>query len=84
MKIEEVVFKLIEKEIENIGIRLYEVKYEKEGNINFLRVIIDKDTFINVDDCVNVTKIINPILDEKNIIEESYILDVCSKEKESE
>lgn len=52
--------------------------------MNFLRVIIDKDGIIDLDDCVKVSKIINPILDEKDFIEENYILDVCSKEKGSE
>ena len=46
--------------------------------------IIDKDGIIDLDDCVKVSKIINPILDEKDFIEENYILDVCSKEKGSE
>lgn len=63
------------------GYRLEDVLYEKEGNIYFLRVIIDKDGIINVDDCSRVTHLINPILDEADPIEESYILDVCSMEK---
>lgn len=82
MKIEDSIRNLIEKDINNIGIILDEVKYVKEGSIYFLRIIIDKETYIVVDDCLAVTKLINPILDEQNIIKESYILDVCSKEKE--
>ena len=46
-----------------------------------LRVYIDKEGFITIDDCVNVSNLINPILDEKDLIEENYMLDVCSKEK---
>ena len=72
---------LIEKPIEESGYRLDEVIYEKEGSIYFLRVIIDKNGIIDVDDCVNVTNIINPILDSIDFINDSYILDVCSKEK---
>lgn len=74
----------IQAEIEQAGYRLDEVLYEKEGGMNFLRVIIDKDGIIDLDDCVTVSKLINPILDEKDFIEENYILDVCSKEKGSE
>ena len=74
----------VQAEIEQAGYRLDEVLYEKEGGMNFLRVIIDKDGIIDLDDCVKVSKIINPILDEKDFIEENYILDVCSKEKGSE
>lgn len=75
---------LIEEPIKEAGLILDEVKYEKEGSTKFLRVIIDKCGFITVDDCVTVCKIINPILDERDPIEENYILDVCSKEKGSE
>ena len=74
----------VQTEIEQAGYRLDEVLYEKEGGMNFLRGIIDKDGIIDLDDCVTVSKLINPILDEKDFIEENYILDVCSKEKGSE
>lgn len=74
----------VQTEIEQAGYRLDEVLYEKESGMNFLRVIIDKDGIIDLDDCVTVSKLINPILDEKDFIEENYILDVCSKEKGSE
>ena len=58
--------------------------FEKEGSTNFLRIVIDKQGFINVDDCVTVCNLINPILDEYDPIEENYMLDVCSKEKGSD
>ena len=47
----------------------------------FLRVVIDKEGTLDVEDCVTVSKLINPILDENDPIEENYILDVCSKEE---
>ena len=67
--------------IEENGYILDEVLYVKEDGMNFLRVVIDKEGIIDVDDCVKVSKLINPILDEEDPIEENYILDVCSKEK---
>lgn len=76
-----IVKELIEDTITSNGYKLNEVQYQKEGNIYFLRIIIDKDGIITVDDCTKVTKLINPILDEKDPISESYILDVCSMEK---
>ena len=63
------------------GYRLDDVLYVKEGNSYFLRVVIDKDGIITVDDCSRVTQLINPILDEADPIEESDILDVCSMGK---
>ena len=79
--IEQRVTNLIKEPIEKIGIILDQVLYLKEGSQYFLRIIIDKQGFIDLDDCVNVTNIINPILDKNDIIENNYILDVCSKEK---
>lgn len=82
MNIKDKVRKLIEEEVNKIGLLIDNIEFIKEDNVYFLRIFIDKESFINVDDCVNVTNIINPILDKENIIEHSYILDVCSKEKE--
>ncbi len=81
MGIEEKVTNLIKEKIEKQGIILDQVLYVKEGNQYFLRVVIDKQGFIDLDDCVNISNIINPILDKNDIIESNYILDVCSKEK---
>ena len=75
--------KAIEPVIEEHNYRVDEVEYVKEGSQNFLRVIIDKDGIIDVEDCVKVFRLIDPVLDEIDLIEESYILDVCSKEKGS-
>lgn len=81
MNIEKRVLELIQEPIEKLGFRIDEVTYELEGKTRFLRVIIDKDGIVNLDDCVEASRVINPLLDEKDFIEENYILDVCSKEK---
>jgi len=81
MEIEVKIRSLIEKEIENNNYILDSVEYVKEGSNYFLRVVIDKQGIIDIDDCVTVTNIINPILDKEDLIEDNYILDVCSKEK---
>lgn len=75
--------KKIEPIITENNYKVDEVEYVKEGSQNFLRVIIDKDGIIDVEDCVKVFRLIDPVLDEIDLIEESYILDVCSKEKGS-
>lgn len=81
MDIESKVKKLIEEPIKNNGYILDEVLYVKEDGNYFLRVVIDKNGIIDVNDCVVVTRIIDPILDSVDYITDSYILDVCSKEK---
>ena len=78
---EERIKKLLEEEVEKVGVRIDSVKLEKEDNNLFLRIVIDRDEIIDLDKCVEVTNIINPILDEADLIEESYILDVSTKEK---
>lgn len=79
--IEKKVRELIEDEVSKMGIRIDSVTYEKEGSNYFLRIVIDRDKIIDIDTCVEVTKVINPLLDNLDVIEDSYILDISSKEK---
>ncbi len=69
--------------IENEGYVLDSLTFEKEGKLNFLRVVIDKDGILEIEDCVKVSNLINPILDKQDPIKENYILDVCTKEEEN-
>lgn len=81
MKTSKLVEDLLKADIESAGYTLDEVTYAKEGSTYVLTIVIDKPGVITVDDCVTVTNLINPILDSKDPIKDSYILDVCSKEK---
>ena len=72
---------LLQNVIEKEGYTLDDILYVLEGGNHFLRIIIDKPGYITIDDCLKVTSIINPILDSHDYINDSYILDVCSKEK---
>lgn len=81
MEITKKVEELIKDVIVENGYRLDEVLYVKEDKMNFLRVVIEKEELLTIEDCVTVSKLINPILDEADLIDENYILDVCSKEK---
>ena len=73
---------LIEEVINEAGYILDEVLYLKENNLNFLRIVIDKDNgYVDVNDCVIVNNLLDPILDKIDFIEDSYIVDICSKEK---
>jgi len=72
---------LIKDSIEKEGYILDDVLYVKEDGNYYLRVIIDKNGIIDINDCVTVTKIVDPMLDDIDYITDSYILDVCSKEK---
>lgn len=72
---------MIEPVIKENGYYLDDVSFVTEENIKNLQVVIDKDGVIDVEDCVIVSKLISPILDEKDPIPDFYVLDVCSKEK---
>lgn len=76
---EEKIRELLEGVIEENGYTLYKVEYVKENNMMFLRLYIDKEGVMEIEDCVTVSNLVNPILDEADPIDESYILDVCSK-----
>ncbi len=82
--IEEKVRDLLKAPIEEAGYILAEVTYGKEGPTNTLTLVIDKDGYVNINDCLAVNKIVNPLLDDADLIDESYVLDVCSKEKGSD
>lgn len=58
------------------------VTYEKNsGNYNVLSIVLDKIGGIDLDTIVDATNIINPIVDEYDFTDDSYILDVVSKER---
>ena len=78
---EEKVRKLIEDEVNKMGINIDNIAYEKENGNYFLRIVIDRDEAIDIDTCVEVTNIINPLLDKADFLSDSYILDVSTKEK---
>lgn len=81
MDISEKVRKLIEAKVNDLGVIVDSIEYVKEGNNYFLKIVIDKEDYVDVDTCVEVTKLINPLLDEADIIKDSYILDISSKER---
>lgn len=60
------------------------ITFETEGKYNFLRIVLDKVSGIDLDTIVMATNLINPIIDELDLIEEEYILDVLSKERGNE
>ena len=62
--------------VEEHGFELVDVEYVKEGGTWYLRAYIDKPGGINVDDCEVVSRRLSDILDEKDYIEEAYILEV--------
>ena len=77
-KIEEKVENLIKDKIEKLGYDLYDVEYAKEGPNYYLRIYIDSEKGIDLNDCEKVSNEINAVLDEADYIKEQYYLEVSS------
>ena len=60
------------------NIVIVDVEYVKEAGEYYLRIFIDKDGGVSLNDCEVITRAINPILDEKDPIKENYFLEVSS------
>ena len=64
--------------VEGMGLRLWDVRFEKEGPDWFLRVLIDRDEPLDTDTCEAVSRAIDPLLDAADPIDQSYYLEVGS------
>ena len=69
---------------ENFGVRIWDVRFLKEGAEWYLRIFIDKDGGVDINDCENVSRGVDPLLDEKDFISQNYILEVSSPGLERE
>ena len=72
MKITQIVQELAEPVVQAQGCSLWDVEYVREGSDYILRVIIDKEGGVDVSDCEAVSRALDPILDEKDPIPDSY------------
>lgn len=78
------VFSLVEETVKAQNVKLWDVRFVKEGANWYLRIIIDSEHGISIDDCTNVHHAVDPILDEADPIDRSYYLEVCSPGLERE
>ena len=78
MKVTEQVAQFAKPIIEGFGCQLWDVEYVREGSERFLRVYIDKDGGIDIEDCEKIHRALDPVLDEKDPVAESYYFEVCS------
>ena len=74
----ELVKSIIEPKLQELGYELYSLRTRKEGKDLILEVVIDRKESIGMDDIVEVSNILNALLDEKDPIPEAYFLDVSS------
>lgn len=61
-----------------LGLTIWDVTFTKEGADWYLRIFIDKPEGVSIDDCVDLTHAINPVLDKEDPIPQEYMLEVSS------
>jgi len=77
-KVEDIVYELAKPIIDRNNFELVEIEYKKEGPYWYLRVYIDKEGGITIDDCQSVSEELSDLLDIADPIEQSYIFEVSS------
>ena len=75
---EEKTWDLLQPVLEELRLRAVDVEFVKEGGEYYLRCYIDKDGGVGIDDCENVSRRIDPLLDTGDFIDEAYTLEVSS------
>lgn len=77
-KITDIVSQLAVPIVEEEGCSLWDVEFIKEAGTWYLRVFIDKEGGVSIDDCERISRRLDPILDEKDPITDSYVFEVGS------
>lgn len=80
----ETVYPMVEKVAGELGYSVWDVEYVKEGTEWILRITIDSDEGIGIEDCEKMSRAIDPVLDEADPIEGFYRLEVSSPGLERE
>jgi len=78
MKVTDLVAGFAKPVVEAHGCELWDVEYVREGSDYFLRIYLDKEGGVDITDCEAISRALDPILDEKDPIPESYHFEVCS------
>ena len=78
MKVTDIVTQIAQPIVEAHGCSLWDVEYVREGSERFLRLYLDKEGGVDITDCEAISRAVDPILDEKDPIPESYHFEVCS------
>ena len=77
-KIEKAAWELAEPIAEENGCFIYDIEYVKEGSARYLRLFIDREEGISLDECEAVSRSLSEKLDSADTIRENYILEVSS------
>lgn len=73
--------RLVGDKLKYLDIWIDELKFEERDNLKFLNVVLDSESIIDLNRVTEASQIINPLIDELDLIKDSYILDIYAKPK---
>ena len=76
--IAQTVWEMAEPLADELGLWVWDVEFVKEGARKILRITVDSEEGVNINDCEALHRAIDPLLDEVDLIEEQYYLEVSS------
>lgn len=82
--LEKKVYDLLSQKLTSLDYELVKVQYLKENGDNYLKIVVDKDEDVSLDDIVKLSDLISPLLDATDVINDKYILDISSLGAEKE
>ncbi len=80
----EIIEGIVKPYADELSLQIWDITFKKEGADWYLRIFIDKNGGVSIDDCVDLTHAITKPIDEADPISQSYMLEVCSPGVERE
>ena len=77
-KITDAVLSLAEPVAASLGLEIWDVEFVKEAGTRFLRIFIDKEAGVSIQDCEDFSRAFDPVLDGADPIPDSYVFEVSS------
>ena len=72
------VYEIVKPYTDELGLDIWDIRFLKEGTDWYLRIFIDKEGGVSLDDCVDLTHAVTKPLDEADPISQSYLLEISS------
>jgi len=79
--LKEEIISIVGDKLKKLNVWIDEVYVDSEGNNKFLHIVLDSEEIIPINTVVMATRIINPLLDEIDLIDGAYMLDIYAKSK---
>lgn len=77
----EEIIRLVASSLEELSIRIDDAYEETIDNNKYLSIVLDADEYLNVEQVAEAARIIDPLIEEADLIDDSYILDIYAKSK---